>query len=110
MHQNLNHYVLAVTLALFLVSLSTRALPFIFSRVLQNSESLNVIGNYLRANIMCLLVIYEIDMKSFTHYPYGIPALLALGILTLAHLWRRNMLLSLFAGTTAYVLISYLFS
>ena len=104
---NLN-YTLLTTLALFWMIFLTRALPFLFSRILKNNATLTAIGEYLPAYIMMLLVIYEVGLSSFVHYPYGIPAVMALGVLVLAHLWKRQLLLSILTGTVVYAFMNYL--
>ncbi len=101
-------YAIIISLALFLMIIVTRALPFFFSRILQNNETLRTIGGYLPAYIMLLLVIYEVGIKKFTHYPFAIPAIVALSLLTVVHWWKRQMLLSILVGTSVYLLVAYL--
>ena len=105
MHKPL--YVMVVTLALCLMIFVTRALPFLFSRILKNSAVLTSIGDYLPAYIMMLLVLYEIGMKNFTRYPYGIPAVTALLVVAAFQLWRRTLLLSIFCGVVVYLVVGH---
>ena len=67
------------------------------------------IGKQLPAYIMMLLLIYEINIATFLKWPYATPHLIALFIVILIHLWKRQVLLSLFIGTVSYMLISDLF-
>ena len=36
---------------------------------------------------------------------HGLPELISLAVLTAIHLWRKNMLLSIAAGTVCYMLL-----
>lgn len=38
-------------------------------------------------------------------YPYGIPELIALVVTVGLHLWKRNMLISIAAGTVIYMIL-----
>ena len=47
---------------------------------------------------------------SFRRYSYGLPELIGIFITAGLHLWKRNMLLSIAAGTITYMLlIRYVF-
>ena len=100
-------YVMVVTLALCVMIFVTRALPFMFSRVLKNSTILTTIGDYFPAYIMMLLVVYEVGIKSFTRYPYALPAMIALLVVSALQLWKRTLLLSIFCGVVIYIVIRY---
>lgn len=88
------------------VTLFTRAVPFLFfggkrempRRVRQISEK-------LPPAIIAILVIYCLkDALTLTNTT--LPATLAaLALVTVLHLWRRNTLLSIAAGTVAYMLL-----
>lgn len=96
-----------VILSLFFLSVVTRALPFLVANYM--GERFNRLGKYLPAYIMMLLVVYEINPATMHTYPYAIPALLSLTLLTLVHLWRRNSLISLMVGTFSYITLLSLF-
>ena len=100
-------YALVIIAALFIMSLLTRGLPFVFSQFLKNSKALRLVGNDLPGYIMVLLVIFEVGIKQFNHYPYALPALLALALLTVVHLWRRHVLLSMMTGSVVYLLLGH---
>ena len=43
-------------------------------------------------------------------FPYGIPELISVAVTAGMHIWRRNMLLSIFIGTVGYmVLVQFVF-
>ncbi|VEG90143.1 branched-chain amino acid transporter permease [Legionella spiritensis] len=95
-----------ITIALCFLILITRGLPFLFASYMK--DNFNKIGKLLPAYIMLLLVIYEIDIRSFTHPPYGLPAIFSLLFLTVIHLWLRNTFVSLATSTVLYIgLIHY---
>ena len=103
-----NTYFIVVTLSLFVMIFVTRALPFFFSRVIKNSVALALLGEYLPAYIVMLLVLYEVGMKNFARYPYGIPAIISLVILFVFHAWKRNLMVSIFCGVISYVIVTAL--
>ncbi len=103
-------YALSVMAALFVMVIATRSLPFIFTKFLKNSKTLKIIGQFLPDYIMLLLVIYEVGITHFTRYPYGIPAIIALGVLIIVHLLKRQMLLSILSGTAVYIAMLHLFN
>jgi branched chain amino acid efflux pump len=97
-----------VTFSLSVVIIITRALPFLFAKIMTNR--FNQLGKFLPAYIMMLLVIYEINLNKLSSPPYGLPAFCALSLLTLTHLLLRNTFVSLCVGTTSYLLSSTLIS
>lgn len=99
----MDNYQVTLIGALFIMILLTRALPFFFANQLKDHVKFQALGRQLPAYIMLLLVVYEVHLGSFLHWPYGIPALLALTLLTFVHLWRRQVFISLAVGTVSYV-------
>ncbi|MFI4919626.1 MAG: AzlD domain-containing protein [Legionellales bacterium] len=96
-------YYWQVTLSLSLLIVITRMLPFLFGRFMSND--FNEVGKLLPSYIMLLLVVYELNLKTITQPPYGIPALLSLGLMTAVHLWLKNTFISLISGTAFYILL-----
>ncbi len=66
---------------------------------------IEVLGNTLPYGIMAFLVIYCLKDMSFTSYPYGIPELLSVAVVSLLQIWKKNSLLSVLAGTTLYMIL-----
>ena len=54
---------------------------------------------------MGMLVVYCLKGVSFTAFPFGIPEFLGCAVVTLLHIWKRNTLLSIGAGTVCYMLL-----
>ena len=54
---------------------------------------------------MGMLVVYTFKDTVVISYPYGVPELIALLVTAGMHLWKRNMFMSIGAGTIVYMLI-----
>jgi len=104
---NQTEYIISIFLLLFCIIIFTRALPFMFGRFLKNNQTIPIIGKHLPSYIMMLLVLYELNISTFTKPPYGIPQLVALAMVTALHLWKRNVLLSLIGGILVYISLLY---
>ncbi len=97
-------YFVMVCLVMGLVTYFTRALPFLFYSVRKPSKLLDFLQKYLPAVVMAILVFSMYKDIDFRAAPYGIPALVAGAITALLHLWKRNVLLSIGAGTAVYMI------
>lgn len=83
-----------------------RFIPFlIFGKNRKTPEFITYLGKVLPFAIMGMLVVFCLKNVSLTAYPHGIPELI--GVITVAalHIWKRNTLLSIIAGTVIYVLL-----
>ena len=59
----------------------------------------------LPAAIFGMLVVYCLKNVDIAGGSHGLPELISLAVLTALHLWRKNMLLSIAAGTVCYMLL-----
>ena len=96
-----------ITIAMFVLgTVLTRALPFmVFSSKKPTPKYIRYLGKALPAAIFAMLVVYclkGVDLLSGSH---GIPELIAICIVIALHLWQRKMILSIAAGTIAYMLL-----
>ena len=93
-----------------LVTMATRFLPFlIFGSGRKTPDIIVYLGKVLPYAIMGMLVVYCMKDVSFLQAPHGIPELLGCAVVAALHLWKRNTLLSIGAGTVFYmVLIHFL--
>ncbi len=99
------HNVLIVAVAT-LVTMATRFAPFlIFRGDRKTPDSIVYLGKVLPCAIMGMLVVYCLKDTSVVAYPYGIPELLGCLAVALLHLWKRNTLLSIGAGTVFYMVL-----
>lgn len=102
---------LLVVFVVALVTAATRFLPFLlFSGKRKTPPLLVHLGKVLPCAIMGMLVVYCLKDISFLSAPYGLPELLGCAAVALLHIWKRNTLLSIGAGTVFYmVLIQFIF-
>ncbi len=84
----------------------TRFLPFlVFPADKPTPKYVKYLGKVLPPAVFGLLIIYclkSVDVFSGSH---GVPELIAISVVVLLHLWRRNMLLSIAGGTICYMLL-----
>ena len=89
-----------------LITATLRFIPFlIFSGKRKTPEFINYLGKVLPFAIMGMLVVFCLKSTSITAYPYGIPELISVLIVAGLHIWKRNTLLSIIAGTVCYILL-----
>ena len=88
------------------VTLLLRFLPFlIFNGKRETPPYIIYLGKVLPYAIMGMLVIYCLRGISFTAAANFLPALIACAVVVLAHVWKRNTLLSIISGTVCYMLL-----
>lgn len=97
----------AVTIALIaLVTAGLRFLPFlIFGENRKTPTLVTYLGQVLPHAIMGMLVVYCLKGVRLTTSPFGIPELIGCAVVALLHIWKRNTLLSIGAGTLCYMLL-----
>ena len=84
----------------------TRSLPFlIFSKMKTPPKIVSYLGQALPPAIFALLLVYCLKGVDLFVFPHGIPEAIALGVVVLLHLWKRQMLLSIGVGTVLYMLL-----
>ena len=89
-----------------LVTAALRFLPFlIFGKKWNTPPLVSYLGQVLPYAIMGMLVVYCLKDVSLTAAPFGIPELIGCAVVTLLHIWKRNTLLSIGAGTVCYMLL-----
>lgn len=99
-------YILAFIAVATAATFATRVIPFLFLSRHHEHPLLIYIGRYLPAAVMALLVmVFLIRSGSWTAPAFGTDALVPCAIVILLHLWRRNALLSIVAGTAIYMVI-----
>ena len=84
----------------------TRWLPFVlFPENRQPPKVVLYLGRVLPPAMMGLLVAYSLKDVSVTAAPHGIPEAIAIAVVAGLHLWKRNVLLSIAAGTVIYMVL-----
>lgn len=96
-----------ITIALCaLATMTTRFLPFlVFSGGKPTPKYIQYLGKALPAAIFGMLVVYCLKNVNILTGSHGLPELIAIGIVAALHLWKRQMLLSIAAGTVCYMLL-----
>ena len=89
-----------------LVTAGLRFLPFlIFGETRKTPPLISYLGQVLPYAIMGMLVVYCLKGLTFTSAPFGIPEIIGCASVILLHIWKRNTLLSIGAGTVCYMLL-----
>ena len=88
------------------VTLALRALPFIcFGGKGGIPAWVTSLGKMLPPAIMAALVVYCLKSVPFGTLEDGAKQLIAAAVVVALHLWKRSTLLSIAAGTAAYMLL-----
>lgn len=84
----------------------TRYLPFVaFGGKRGAPAVVTYLGQALPGAIFAILVVYCLRNVDFAGGLHGAPELISIAVVVAVHLWRRNMLLSIAAGTICYMLL-----
>ncbi|MGI6256920.1 MAG: branched-chain amino acid transporter permease [Anaerovoracaceae bacterium] len=95
----------------------TRLVPFaLFGRQKEPPKVIKYLGGVLPPAVIAILVVYCLRNIRFTGLSSPgelgtfLPPFLAIGIVVLLHLWKRNNLLSIGGGTVFYmILVQFVF-
>ena len=88
------------------VTIALRFLPFvIFGENRKTPEVIAYLGKVLPFAIMGMLVVYCLKDVTFLSAPFGIPEAIGCAAVAGLHVWKRNTLLSIGAGTVIYMLL-----
>lgn len=89
-----------------LTTVFTRALPFVvFGGKNKMPQVIKYLGKVLPGAIMAVLVVYCLKGVTLFSGNHGLPELLAVALVILLHLWKKNTLFSICAGTGFYMLL-----
>lgn len=84
----------------------TRFLPFIiFPAGKSTPRYIQYLGKVLPAAVFGLLVIYCLRNVSVFTGNHGIPEMIAILVVVVLHVWKRQMLLPIAGGTVCYMLL-----
>lgn len=87
------------------ISFILRAAPFILFRSGHTPAIVTYLGRVMPPAVIGMLVIYCFADIDFTRWQSFVPALIAALIVIILHIWKRNSLVSIGAGTVAYMLM-----
>ncbi|MEE3381472.1 MAG: branched-chain amino acid transporter permease [Succiniclasticum sp.] len=96
-----------ITIAMCVLgTMATRYIPFLlFPPGRQTPPYVQYLGKVLPSAVFALLVVYCLKDVSLTTGSHGIPEALALAVTVVLHVWRRQMFLSMAAGTILYMVL-----
>lgn len=97
---------LALIAVISAVTLLTRFLPFLIFRDAEKTpKALEYLGNVLPGAIMGMLVVYCFRSTTVTSWPFALPEAIAAAVVVVLYLWKRNILISIAAGTVLYMVL-----
>lgn len=97
---------LLIILVVAICTLVTRLIPFVlFGGKRQVPEKIHYLGRILPPAIMATLVVYCLKDADVFSPDHGLPEFLAVLLTALLHAWKRNVLLSIAAGTAFYMFL-----
>lgn len=89
-----------------LATVLTRFLPFIiFPAGKEMPQIIKYLGKVLPAAVFGFLVVFCLKNVEILSGSHGIPELIAVAVVVILHLWKRQMLLSILGGTVVYMLL-----
>lgn len=96
-----------ITVSMFVLgTMLTRFLPFIvFPDNKPTPKYMEYLGRVLPAAVIGMLVIYCLKEVSVFSGNHGIPEFIAIAVIVALHVWKRQTLLSIGAGTVLYMLL-----
>lgn len=98
-------YLLSFIAVAAAATFATRVIPFLFFERHTEHPLIKHLGRYLPAAVMALLATVFLTRSGNWSTAVGLDALLPGLLVVIIHLWRRNALLSIAAGTAAYMAI-----
>lgn len=103
-------YILAAVFVAAGITFLLRLLPFGLKKALAGSELLDALSHWIPLGAVALLAIYAVAKINYSSFATAAPYLAGLVVTVGVHLWRKNMVLSMVAGTvTCVVLANWVF-
>jgi branched-subunit amino acid transport protein AzlD len=88
------------------ITAALRFAPFlIFGQGKKTPKIIIKLGEVLPFAIMGMLVVYCIKDVSVASFPYALPEMISILLVALLHIWKKNVLLSMIAGTACYMVL-----
>ena len=87
------------------VTIALRFAPFLLLRGRETPKFIAYLGRVLPYAIMGMLVVYCLRGTSFMSVSNWLPQLIAVAVVVGLHVWKRNTLLSIIAGTAIYMIL-----
>lgn len=95
-----------IILLVALTTFATRVAPFvIFPKGKAIPKTIQYLGKVLTPAIIGMLVVYCLRNTAILSAPHGIPEIIAVVVVAVLHVWKRNNLLSIGVGTVLYMVL-----
>ena len=102
---SLNQQLITVGL-IILATVIMRFIPFLlFPDNKPTPKFIHYLGTVLPAAVFGLPMIYALKNVSLLQGSHGIPELIGIAVTAVVHLWKKQMLLSISAGTICYMIL-----
>lgn len=99
------HQLITVGL-IILATVIMRFLPFVlFPDNKPTPRFIHYLGIVLPGAVFGLLMVYALKGVSILGGSHGLPELIGIAVTAAVHLWKKQMLLSISAGTVCYMLL-----
>ena len=96
-----------MTVAVALVTLFTRAVPFLFFGGKRGvPKIIGYLGKVLPSAIVAAIVVFCLKDVDFANTPYGAPYLLAIVVTVMLHKAFKQTLISILGGTVTFMVLS----
>lgn len=96
----------AIVAVAAIVTMLIRFLPFIlFPENKEVPKLLTYLSTVLPAAVMGMLVVYCFKGVSFIKTPYALPEIIATLVVAGLYIWKKNILISIGAGTVLYMIL-----
>lgn len=107
MEKYMNNKEIFITASMIMIGTAfLRFLPFIIiNKSLSESKYIKFLGKMLPYSMISLLVIYCLKDINILKFPYAIPELISIAVIIILHILKRNVLLSIGAGTIIYMFL-----
>lgn len=99
-------YLLAAVAVSTAVTWALRALPFTVLAPLRASRTVRYLSTRMPAGVMVILLVYCLRNVPVADPARAVAPVAALAVTVGLHLWRRNALLSILAGTAVSVVVA----
>lgn len=99
------HAVLLIAVSALVTALIRFAPFLVFRGGWETPAVILRLGKLLPCAVMSMLVVYCLRNMDFAGASHALPEIIAAAVVVLLHVWRRNTLLSIVAGTVVYMLL-----
>ena len=87
------------------VTIGLRFAPFLLLRGRETPKFIADLGRVLPYAIMGMLVVYCLRGTTFVQIGNWLPQAISVALVVLLHVWKKNTLLSIIAGTACYMVL-----